>query len=73
MFKRARDRGRGQRQQVHVRAQRLQRFLLAHAETLFFVDDDQAEVFELHVRLQQAMGADDHVDLALGQLCPTRL
>ena len=39
---RARDGGGGERQQMHVGAQRLQRFLLAHAEALFFVDDDQA-------------------------------
>ncbi len=56
---RARDRCGGERDQVHVGAQRLQRFLLAHAETLFLVDDDQAQILEAHVALQQAMGADD--------------
>ena len=65
---RARDRRGGQGEQVHVRAQRLQRFLLAHAEALFLVYDHQAEVLEPHVRLQQAMGADDHVELAFGEL-----
>ena len=69
---RARDRRGGQRQQVHVGAQRLQRFLLAHAEALFLVDDDQAQVLEAHVALQQAMGADDHVDLAFGELARAR-
>ncbi|MCW0462066.1 hypothetical protein NB717_003134 [Xanthomonas sacchari] len=63
-----RDRRGGQGQQVHVGAQRLQRFLLAHAEALLLVDDDHAQVLELHVRLQQAMGADDHIDAAGGDL-----
>jgi hypothetical protein len=49
-------------------ARSLQTLLLAHAEALLLVDDDEAEVLELHVFLQQAVGADDHVDLALGQL-----
>jgi hypothetical protein len=53
----------GEREQVHLGAQRLQRLLLAHAEALFLVDDDQAQVLELHVVLQQAVGADDDVDL----------
>ena len=34
----------------------------------FLVDDDQPQVLEAHVLLQQAVGADDHVDLAFGQL-----
>ncbi len=33
-------------------------------EALFLVDDQQAEVLELHVVAEQAMGADDAVDLA---------
>ncbi len=64
---RARDRGGGQREQVHVGAQLLQRLFLAHAEALFLVDDDQPQVREPHVRLQQAVGADDHVELAFGE------
>ena len=53
-------------------AQRLQRFLLAHAEALLLVDDHQAEVLEAHVALQQAMRADDDVDLAFGELARAR-
>jgi hypothetical protein len=64
---RARDRRRGQRQHVHRGAQRLQRFLLAHAEAVLLVDDDEAEALELHILLQQAVGADQDVDLALAQ------
>ena len=64
---RARDRRGGQRQHVDLGAQRLQRFLLAHAEAVFLVDDDQAEALELDVLLQQLVRADDDVDLAFGQ------
>ena len=64
---RARDRRRGQRQHVDLGAQRLQRFLLAHAEAVFLVDDDQAEAREVDVLLQQPVGADEDVDLAFGQ------
>jgi hypothetical protein len=64
---RARDRRRGQGQHIDLGAHRLQRFLLAHAETVFLVDDDQAEALELDVLADQLVGADDDVDLAFGQ------
>ncbi|MNF51671.1 hypothetical protein D3C84_329950 [compost metagenome] len=35
---------------------------------MLFVDDRQAKLLEAHVILQQLVGADDDVDLALGQL-----
>ena len=38
------------------------------AEALLFVDDEQAEVAELHVLREQAMGADDDLDLARGEV-----
>ena len=63
---RARDRGRRQGQQVYVGAQCFQCFLLAHAEALFLVDDDQAQVFEAHVLLQQPVGANDDVEGTVG-------
>ncbi|MNU90269.1 hypothetical protein D3C71_801300 [compost metagenome] len=65
---RARNGRGGEREQMHVRAHRFQRFLLAHTETLFFIDDDQAQIAELHVGLQQTVRADDHVDGAFGHL-----
>ena len=40
---------------------------MADAEALLFVDDDEPERFEGHVRLQEAVGADDDVDPAGGQ------
>ena len=39
-------------------------FLVRDAEALLLVHYEQAEVFELHVLLQQAVGADDEVALA---------
>ena len=64
---RARDRRRGQRQHIDLGAQGLQRFLLAHAETVFLVDDDEAEAVEFDVLADQLVRADDDVDLAFGQ------
>ena len=64
---RARDRRRGQRQHVDLRAQLLEPLLVRDAEALLLVDDQQAEVLEAHVARQQAVRADDDVDLALRQ------
>ena len=36
-------------------------------ETLLFVDDQQAQVLELHIRREQAVRADDDIDLPLCQ------
>ena len=38
--------------------------LVGHAEALLLVDDQQAQVVELHVLLQQLVGADQQVHLA---------
>ena len=61
---RARDRRRRQRQHVDLGAQPLQLLLLAHAEPVLLVDDDEAEVPELDVRLDQLVRADHEVDRA---------
>ena len=42
----------------------LDALLVLHAEALLLVDDEQAEVLELHVVRQQAVRADHDVDLA---------
>jgi hypothetical protein len=55
----ARDRRGGQRQHVHVLAQLLQPLLVLDAEALLLVDDDEAEVLELHLLGQEGVGADD--------------
>ena len=64
---RARDRRRGERQHVDLGAQPLQPLLLAHAEAVLLVDDDEAEALELDVGLQQLVRADDDVDRAVGE------
>ena len=59
--------GRGRHgQDVDFFAQLLQPFFVAHAEALLFVDDDQAQIAELHVLRERTMGADDDVHLAGG-------
>ena len=40
-------------------------FFVADAEALLFVDDEEAEVLELQVFREDAVGADEDVDLAL--------
>jgi hypothetical protein len=44
-----------------------QGFLLAHAKTVFLVDDDEAEAVEFDVLADQLVRADDDVDLAFSQ------
>ena len=61
---RARDRRSRQREDVDVRAELLQPLLVTHAEPVFFVDDDDAEVAELHILLEHAVRPDHDVDLA---------
>ena len=64
MFERARNGRRGEREHVHLGAQRLQLLLVAHAEAMFLVDDDQPEFLEAHVGVQQAVRGDDDVHRA---------
>ena len=61
----SRDRRRRHGQHVHVGLQRLDVLLVLDAEALLLVDDDQPQVLPLHARLQEAVGADDHVDRAV--------
>ncbi|MCY1214905.1 hypothetical protein D9M72_267360 [compost metagenome] len=70
---RARDRRGGQRQHVDLGAQGLQRLLLAHAEAVFLVDDDQAQALEPDLVGQDLVGADDDVDGAVVDLLDGRV
>ena len=63
-LQRARDRRGGEREDVDVRLHLLHRLLVLHAEALLLVDDQQAEILELHVVREQPVRADDAVDLA---------
>ena len=56
------------RQHVDLAPQLLDPLLVRDAEPLLLVDDQQAEVAELDVLRQQAVRADDDVDLAGGQV-----
>ncbi len=64
---RARNRRRRHRQQIHAGAQRLQLFLVADAETMLLVDDDQPQVLILDGVRQQLVRADNDIDLACGE------
>ena len=66
-LQRARDRRGRHREHVDVRAQRLDVLLVLHAEPLLLVDDHEAEVLVADAGLQQAVRADDDVDLAGGE------
>ena len=66
-LERARDRRGGHGQHVDVGAQGGDVLLVLHAEALLLVHDHQAEVLPPHTRGEQAVGADHHVDRAVGQ------
>ena len=69
---RARD-GRGRHgEHVDLRAHLLEALLVAHAEALLLVDDEQAEVLELESSARGGVGADEDVDLAGGGLLQDR-
>ena len=48
-----------------LRRELLDALLVGDAEALLFVDDQEAEALEVHVLREQAVGADDDVDLAV--------
>ena len=62
-MQRARNRRRGERQHVRLHLELLEALLVLDAEAMLFVDDDQPEIRELDVGTEQAMRADDDVDL----------
>ena len=55
----------GQGQGVHLLRPLAQLLLGCHAEALLLVDDEQAQIVKFHVFLQQLVGADEQVHLAL--------
>ena len=67
-MQRARDRRRRHRERVDLEPQLAQQLLLAHAEALLLVDDDQPELLRDDVAREQAVRADQHLDLALAEL-----
>src|SRR6201999_659848 len=57
-------RRRGKREHVNALLQLLETLLVRDAKSLFFVDDDEAEVAERHVLRQKPVRTDDDVDVA---------
>jgi len=53
------------RQDIDINTEALESFLVFDAETLLFVNDQQAEVFEANIVAEQAVGADQDIHLAL--------
>ncbi len=66
----ARDRGGGQGHDIHHGPERLEALLVLDPEALLLVDDQQPQILEGHILLQQAVGADDDVDIALLAAAP---
>ncbi len=60
---RARDRRRGQREDVDLEPQRAQELLLGDAEALLLVDDHEAQLLRDHVAGEDSVRADQDVDL----------
>ena len=65
---RARDRRRGQREHVHLEPERAEQLLLRDAEPLLLVEDHEPEVLRDHVAAEDAVRADEHLDLALREV-----
>ena len=63
-LQRARDRRRAHRDDVDLQLELAQQLLLLDAEALLLVDDEQPEVLRADVAAQQAVRADEDVDLA---------
>ncbi len=70
---RARNRRRREREHVDAGAQLFEPLFVHDAEALFFIDHEQAEIFEDDVFLQEPVRADDDVDFAVGDVAQNRL
>ncbi len=66
-LQRARDRRRAHRDHVDLELHLAHQLFLLDAEALLLVDHQQAEVLRAHVAREQPVGADQDVDLALGE------
>lgn len=66
-LQRARDRRRGEGQDMDVGLELLQPFLVDDAEALLLVDDDKAEILELDRFRDDGVRADDDIDRPGGQ------
>ena len=60
--------GGGEGQHIHLGPQLLEPFLMADPETMLLVDDRQSQAFEIHIPLEQLVGADQDIHPARGHL-----
>jgi hypothetical protein len=65
-LQRARNRRRRERQHVDGRAHLLEPLFVHHAEALLLIHDNEAQIAKDDIFLQNAMGSDDDVDMAVG-------
>ncbi len=61
-MKRAGDRSGGERKNIDCDAKPHEPLLVFHAKSLLFINDDQAQVLEVDVVADDAVGADDDID-----------
>ena len=66
-MKRSRNGRRGEREHVHSTLERLDAFFVRDPKALLFVNDEQAKVLEVYILRENAVRADDNVNLALAQ------
>ena len=55
------------RENINIRAQRLERFLVFNAKTLFLINDDQTQVLESNGTAEQRVGTNHQVHSSRGQ------
>ena len=65
---RTRDRRGGKRQNIHIGTHRFDTLFMTHAETVLFIDDQQSQIFQLHITLQQFVRADQNINFPFGNL-----
>ena len=63
-MERAGNRRGGHGENVHCGSHLFQSLFVGDAEALFFIDDDQAEVGEVHIFGEKAVSADENVNFA---------
>ena len=67
-MQRSRDRRRGQSENIYLRSEVLEVLLMGDSEALLFIDDEEAELREIDILREQAMGADEDVDPPLARV-----
>ena len=60
-MQRSRNRGCCQRQHIHILFHLFDLFFMCHAKPLFLINDQQTEIFALHILRQQAVGSDHDI------------